>query len=306
MAKSDIWMPLYPGDYLRDTTRLTTEQHGAYLLLIMDYWTNGPPPDNDVILAQITRMSLDAWSNASSTIRAFFEHQDGVLIHHRINKEIEAAKVKKADAVAKATRAAEIRWQKDASSNASSNNQAMLEQCPSPSPTESPSKTKAKSKSEAPEANQAESKSLQPAAPTATKKKAPLTAEETALKAVCRATWESYSRAYNDRYNAMPTGNATVYAQLKQFCKRVPGAEAPHIAAFYCLHNAAFYVTKGHAVGQLLADAEKLRTEWATNRTITQSQARQVDETQGRGNVWGEIIEEARERERNEAIQQTQ
>ena len=93
-------MPLYTGDYLRDTTRLTTEQHGAYLLLIMDYWTNGPPPDNDAILAQITRMSLEAWSNASSTIRAFFEHQDGVLIHHRINKEIEAAKVKKADAVA--------------------------------------------------------------------------------------------------------------------------------------------------------------------------------------------------------------
>lgn len=301
MAKSDIWMPLYPGDYLRDTTRLTTEQHGAYLLLIMDYWTNGPPPDNDVILAQITRMPLDAWSNASSTIRAFFEHQDGVLIHHRINKEIEAAKVKKADAVAKATRAAEIRWQKDASSNASSNNQAMLEQCPSPSPTESPSKTKAKSKSEAPESNQAESKPLQPASPAAPKKTA-LTTDETALQAVCRETWARYSEAYALRYGTAPVRNTKVNGQVKQFCQRVPGTEAPAIAAFFVRHNAAFYVGKGHAIGQLLADAEKIRTEWATNQTITATQAQQADKTQANGNVWGKVIADIEERNRNAAI----
>src|SRR5699024_9631718 len=45
--KVDIWMPLYVRDYLGATSRLTTEQHGAYMLLIMDDWLNGPPPDDE-------------------------------------------------------------------------------------------------------------------------------------------------------------------------------------------------------------------------------------------------------------------
>ena len=49
-----------------------------------------------------------------------------------------------------------------------------------------------------------------------------------------------------------------------------------------------------HTVGLLLADAEKLRTEWATKTTVTQTQARQADKTQARGNVFNKLIEEAR------------
>jgi len=160
-----------------------------------------------------------------------------------------------------------------------------------------------KPRSQKPEANQTESKPLQPAAPAAPKKKV-ADVESLELQAVCRETWGRYSEAYAVRYGTPPVRNAKISGQIKQFCRRVPAIEAPAIAAFYVAHNNAFYVTKGHAVGQLLADAEKLRTEWATNQTITVTQARQTDQTQANGNIFGKLIAEAKERERNGTIQQ--
>ena len=90
-AKVDIWMPLYVADYLSATSRLTTEQHGAYLLLLMDYWKNGPPPDNDGVLAQITRLSPVAWSNARTMLEAFFQVESGQWSHHRVEQELAKA-----------------------------------------------------------------------------------------------------------------------------------------------------------------------------------------------------------------------
>lgn len=107
-------------------------------------------------------------------------------------------------------------------------------------------------------------------------------------------TWQAYSDAYMERYKVTPVRNATVNAQLSSFIKRIGYDEAPHVASFYVYHNNQFYVTKMHTVGLLLADAEKLRTEWITKTTVTQTQARQVDKTQARGNVFNKLIEEAR------------
>ncbi len=143
MDRPDVFMPLYIGDYLAGTSRLTTELHGAYLLLIMDYWMNGPLPDNDQALASIARMSSDAWSIAQASLKHYFSIENGKWIHKRIEQELASAVQKKAKAKAKAEYAASKRWD-NAPSNAPSMPQAlpqgMLEQCPSPSPSPSPNK----------------------------------------------------------------------------------------------------------------------------------------------------------------------
>lgn len=138
--KIDIWMPLYIADYLADTSRLTTEQHGAYLLILMDYWRNGAPPDDDMVLSQITRMSPDAWSIARASIQHFFDVENNRWTHRRVEKELLQARDKKEVHVARAKAAAQKRWgnvdaQRNATSIAISTPQEMLEQCPSPSPS---------------------------------------------------------------------------------------------------------------------------------------------------------------------------
>jgi uncharacterized protein YdaU (DUF1376 family) len=45
--RPDTWIPMYWGDYLRDTMRLSATEHGAYMLLIAHYWTKGVPLGND-------------------------------------------------------------------------------------------------------------------------------------------------------------------------------------------------------------------------------------------------------------------
>ena len=144
--KVDIWMPLYIADYLADTSRLTTQEHGAYLLLLMDYWRNGPPPDDDRILSQITRMQTDAWSIARASLEQFFVIVDGTWKHERVERELQDARDKKAVLEQRARVAAEKRWGNrgiDASSNARGYAKPMLEECPSPSPSpsEKPIKT---------------------------------------------------------------------------------------------------------------------------------------------------------------------
>jgi len=77
MAKINIWMPVYVNDLLARTARLTTMQLGAYMKLEMDYWTNGPIPDDDVALASITRLSGNDWAIAKPFLGYLFRIADG-------------------------------------------------------------------------------------------------------------------------------------------------------------------------------------------------------------------------------------
>lgn len=137
-AKVGIWMPLYIGDYLADTMHLTTENHGAYLLLIMAYWKNGGELPGAGVQA-ITRLSGDAWSNAQAVLGNMFSIQEsGNWKHDRIDRELESAGSKKIKATAKAQAGAAARWASK-NNDAPSMPQALLDdmpkQCPSPSPS---------------------------------------------------------------------------------------------------------------------------------------------------------------------------
>jgi uncharacterized protein YdaU (DUF1376 family) len=146
--KTDAWMPVYIGDYLGATQRLTTEQHGAYLLLLFDYWRNGPPPADDAILSQITRLKPAAWRKMKPVISGFFKQRDGLLYHSRVESERGRASDNQARRTAKAKTAAKVRWDReaakqDAPSNAPSMPRAMLGGCPPPSPDSVPKGTAA-------------------------------------------------------------------------------------------------------------------------------------------------------------------
>lgn len=158
-AKVGIWMPLFIGDYLSDTMHLTTEQHGAYLLIIMAYWKNGGELPGATIQA-ITRLQGDAWSNAQAVLGLMFSIQEnGNWRHDRIERELEDAGNKKQGATAKAKAGAAARWGKAnkgidsiSENNAPSIAQAVPEQCPSPSPSPNTIKSSCDQQAESPKA----------------------------------------------------------------------------------------------------------------------------------------------------------
>lgn len=100
------YMPLYVADYLADAAHLSAAEHGAYLLLIMNYWQRGKPlPSDDVKLARIARMSDAEWSASKHIISEFFQDDGEFWRHKRIDKELVevAEKSEKARAAGKAS-----------------------------------------------------------------------------------------------------------------------------------------------------------------------------------------------------------
>lgn len=132
--RTSTWMPFYVGDYLRDTGRLTTENHGAYLLLLFDYWTSREPlPDDDDQLAAIVRLPVAKWLKARKVIANYFTVADGVWRHKRVDAEIE-----RANGISKVRQAAGKNGGA-AKANAVANAKQTGEQKPTPSPSQSPS-----------------------------------------------------------------------------------------------------------------------------------------------------------------------
>lgn len=89
------FMPFYVSDYLADAAHLSTLEHGAYMLLIMNYWQRAEAlPDNDRKLARLARLTDEQWSSMREDMAEFFDIADGLWKHGRIEHELDKARAK--------------------------------------------------------------------------------------------------------------------------------------------------------------------------------------------------------------------
>lgn len=113
--KTDIWMPIYCGDWLKDTSHLSQGQHGAYFLLIVHYWQHGAlRADSKQCYRIAMAFTAEERDNVDFVLSEFFKLTNGNLIQKRVEKELALALEKKEKAVSKAQKAAGERWKKNA------------------------------------------------------------------------------------------------------------------------------------------------------------------------------------------------
>ncbi|MDG9927437.1 MULTISPECIES: helix-turn-helix domain-containing protein [unclassified Pseudomonas] len=126
-----------------------------------------------------------------------------------------------------------------------------------------------------------ESSSLSPApsAPPRRRSKPADSVAEAERQSACRDIWSAYSSAYLARYGTSPVRNAKVNRHVDDLRKRL-GADAHQVAAYFVAINDAYLIRNCHDFGSLLAKAESYHTQWATNRQVTGTSARQIENTQ--------------------------
>lgn len=105
-------LTLWTDAYLSDTRHLSTVEHGAYLLLLMEAWRRPhcDLPDDDAILARMSGLSPKEWAKVRPVIMEFWT-RDGrrkTWSQNRLVKERDAARKRSKSASDNSSR----RWNK--------------------------------------------------------------------------------------------------------------------------------------------------------------------------------------------------
>lgn len=105
-------LTLWTDSYLSDTRLLSTLEHGAYLLLLMEAWRrpNCDLPDDDNMLARMAGLGPDEWGQIKAIVMGFWSY-DGrskTWKQKRLTKERDAARKRSTSARDSATK----RWNK--------------------------------------------------------------------------------------------------------------------------------------------------------------------------------------------------
>lgn len=102
------YIQLYVADYIADTMHLSTEEHGAYLLIIMNYWQTGKPLQCERI-PNVVRMTKERFAEIEKTLSEFFTvTENGLWVHQRIEMDLAHVREK----CEKSSESAKLRWQK--------------------------------------------------------------------------------------------------------------------------------------------------------------------------------------------------
>jgi uncharacterized protein YdaU (DUF1376 family) len=131
-------LPLWTDAYLADTRHLTTEEHGAYLLLLMEAWRRPECslPDDDNMLARLAGLPGERWNQVRAAVMAFWT-RDG-----RRKEWTQKRLVKERQYVAEKSRSqrdkAASRWKSDKKADAAVMPEGMPNACPDDAPTPTP------------------------------------------------------------------------------------------------------------------------------------------------------------------------
>lgn len=269
---SFAYLPLYTGDYLRDTQHLSCCEHGIYLKLLMHCWDQkGPAPiDERKLCGIVNARSSDEIEAMRSVLAEFFTRMEDGHYNHRMQSEIE-----RSEAISGARSEAGKKGFQAKAKHLLSKSQARAKQVPlSPSPSLSLEPSLSASLPQNPE---------NPIAPSALSGKP---ARKRASKPTAQTgdVWAAYAQAYKERYQVEPVRNAKVNGQLAQLIARLGADESPGVARAYLDNRNGLYVASKHCVDLLLRDAEKLRTEWATGNVTHRGDAAQADRLGSVGN----------------------
>lgn len=124
-------LTLWTDAYLSDTRSLSTLEHGAYLLLLMEAWRrpNCDLPNDDAILARLTGLNFDEWMEIRETILSFwtFDGRSKTFKQKRLMFERDRARVRSKSARDKAAK----RWDKTKDKDTA----ALPGECPDDAPT---------------------------------------------------------------------------------------------------------------------------------------------------------------------------
>ena len=110
MSSKPAAIPLFADAYLADTMHLSTEEHGAYLLLLMAAWRfdDCSLPSDDKKLAKVARLSTHRWAKIRDTIREFWVVEGDRIYNPRLRRERDFVQKKSAEN----RKNANARWEK--------------------------------------------------------------------------------------------------------------------------------------------------------------------------------------------------